>query len=134
VDVIRLGVEDDERRHRPHQRHLLRRLLPISPGRDARTGGFIEFDAAVRDEPLVMRATYWGGERDRQFHIEVDGRRIASERLAGEPAGEFIERDYDIPVDLLKGRERIRIRIQPEPGYTAGPLFGCRILAADSSG
>jgi uncharacterized protein len=134
VDVIRLGVEDDERRHRLTSDISYAVSYRFRPGRDARTGGFFEFDAAVREEPLVLRATYWGGERDRQFHIEVDGRRIASERLAGEQAGEFIERDYGIPVDLLKGRERIRIRIQPEPGYTAGPLFGCRILAASSSG
>ena len=67
------------------------------PGRDARTGGFLEFDAAVREEPLVLRATYWGGERDRVFHILVDGERIATQRLQGEHPGEFIERDYVLP-------------------------------------
>ena len=133
VDVIRLGVEDDERRHGLTSDISYAVSYRFRPGRDARTGGFFEFDAAVRDEPLMMRATYWGGERDRRFHIEVDGRRIASERLAGEPTGEFVERDYEIPADLVKGRERVRVRIEPEPGYTAGPLFGCRILAASSS-
>ncbi len=130
VDVIRLGVEEDERRHRLTSDISYAVSYRFRPGRDARTGGFIEFDAAVCDEPLVLRATYWGGERDRLFHIEVEGRRIASERLAGEPAGEFVDRDYPIPADLLKGRDRIRVRIQPESGYTAGPLFGCRVLSA----
>ena len=102
------------------------------PGRDARTGGFIEFDAAVRDEPLVLRATYWGGERDRVFHIEVDGRRIATQRLQGEHPGEFIERDYPLPLELVQGKDRVRIRFQPETGHTAGPVFGCRVLGAAS--
>jgi hypothetical protein len=103
------------------------------PGRDARTGGFLEFDAAVRDVPLVLRATYWGGERDRLFHIQVDGRQIATQRLHGENPGEFIERDYALPPEIVRGKRRVRIRFQPEDGYTAGPLFGCRILAADGA-
>ena len=90
----------------------------------------MEFDAAVRDEPLVLRATYWGGERDRVFHIEVDGRRIATQRLQGEHPGEFIERDYALPLEQVRGRKTVRIRFQPEAGHTAGPVFGCRILAA----
>ena len=94
VDVIRLGVEDDERRHRLASEISYAVSYRFRPGRDARTGGFLEFDAAVRDEPLVLRATYWGGERDRVFHIEVDGRRIATQRLQGEHPGEFIECDY----------------------------------------
>lgn len=46
-----------------------------------RTGGFPEFDVVGRDEPLVLRAAYWGGERDRIFHILFEGERIATQRL-----------------------------------------------------
>ena len=78
----------------------------------------------------MLRATYWGGERDRLFHIEVDGLRIATQALEGERPGEFIERDYALPMDRLAGKSRVRIRFLPETGFTAGPIFGCRILAA----
>jgi hypothetical protein len=132
LDVIRLGVEDDERRHRLASEISYAVSYRFRPGRDARTGGFIEFDAAVREEPLVLRATYWGGERDRVFHIEVDGRRIATERLHGAHPGEFIERDYPLPPDLVQGKDRVRIRFQPETGHTAGPVFGCRVLRSES--
>ena len=130
VDVIGLGVDADEERHRLTSAISYAVSYRFRPGRDARTGGFLEFDAAVRDGPLVLRATYWGGERDRLFHVEVDGRRIATQRLHGEHPGEFIERDYALPADLLRGKERVRIRFQPESGHTAGPVFGCRILEA----
>ena len=132
VDVIRLGVEDDERRHRLSSDISYAVSYRFRPGRDARTGGFLEFDAAVRAEPLILRATYWGGERDRVFHVEVDGVRIATERLHGEHPGEFIERDYALPLEQVQGRKIVRIRIQPETGYTAGPVFGCRVLAGDN--
>jgi hypothetical protein len=61
--------------------------------------------------PLVLRATYWGGKRDRVFHVLVDG----------EHPGEFIERDYAIPERLLEGRQLVRIRFQPETGHTPAP-------------
>jgi hypothetical protein len=137
VDVIRLGVEEDEMRHGLTSEISYAVSYRFRPGRDARTGGFIEFDAAVRDEPLILQATYWGGERDRQFHIEVDGARIATQRLHGEHPGEFITREYALPMDRRAGQRRVRVRVRPEPGHTAGPIFGFRILsthAADRRG
>ena len=130
LDIIRLGLEGDEKAHALSSEISYAVSYRFRPGRDARTGGFLEFDAAVREEPLVLRATYWGGERDRRFHIEADGLQIATQALDGEQPGEFIERDYALPAQSLAGKSRIRIRFQPESGYTAGPIFGCRILAA----
>jgi hypothetical protein len=131
VDVIRLGDAEEEKRHRLTSETSYAVSYRSRPGRDARTGGYIEFDAAVRDEPLVLRASYWGGERDRLFHVEIDGLRIATQRLQGEHPGEFIERDYALPRAALAGKRTVRVRFQPEPGHTAGPVFGCRILAGD---
>jgi uncharacterized protein len=133
LDVIRLGVEDDERRHGLTSELSYAVTYRFRPGRDARSGGFIEFEAAVRDEPLVLRATYWGGERDRLFHIEVDGVRIATQRLQAEQPGEFFDRDYALPAILPGGKSSVRVRIQPEGSHTAGPLFGCRILPASTA-
>lgn len=130
IDIVRLGVEEDERAHDLASAISYAVSYRFRPGRDARTGGYVEFDASVRDEPLVLRATYWGGERDRLFHIRVDGALIATVRLQGENPGEFIDRDYPIPPDVLTGKSRVRVRFEPEPGRTAGPVFGCRILAS----
>jgi len=128
VDVMHLGEMQPERDH-----GLTSAIsYPVSyrgkHGRDARTGGFFEFKAKVVDEPLTLKATYWGQERKRLFHILVDGTRIASETLGYDKMGEFIERDYPIPKELLKGKASISVRFEPEKGNTAGPVFGVLIF------
>jgi len=127
VDVITLGDAESERAHNLTSEISYAVSYRTRRGRDARTGGFFEFDAAVRPGPLVLQATYWGGERDRRFHIEIDGVRIATQRLQGEHPGEFITRDYAIPPVLLRGKRRVRVRFQPETGHSAGPAFGARL-------
>ena len=127
VDVMHLGEMQPERDHA-----LVSSIsYPVSyrgrNGRDARTGGFFEFKAKVADEPLTLKATYWGEERKRLFHILVDGTRIASETLDYNKMGEWVERDYAIPQELLKGKTSVTIRFEPEPGQTAGPVFGVLI-------
>jgi len=47
---------------------------------------------------------------------------------AGIHLGEFIERDYAIPQELLKGKATVTIRFEPEKGHTAGPVFGVLIF------
>ncbi len=128
VDVMHLGEMQPERDHA-----LVSKIsYPVAyrgrNGRDARTGGYFEFSMKVADEPLILRATYWGAERKRTFYILIDGKRIAAETLDAEKPGEFIDRDYPIPAELIKGKTAVVVRFEPEPGQTAGPVFGCRIF------
>ncbi|HEX3102268.1 MAG TPA: beta-L-arabinofuranosidase domain-containing protein, partial [Pyrinomonadaceae bacterium] len=128
VDVMHLGEMQPERDHK-----LTSSIsYPVSyrgrSGRDARTGGYFEFTAKVSDGPLTLKATYWGEERKRLFHILVDGTKIADETLGYNTMGEFIERDYPIPPELLKGKTTVTIRFEPETGSTAGPVFGVLVF------
>ncbi len=127
VDVMHLGEMQAERDH-----SLTSEIsYPVSyrgkKGRDARSGGFFEFKAKVNDEPLMLKATYWGEERKRQFYIAIDGTRIATETLGYNKPGEWVERDYAIPQELLKGKSSVVVRFEPEKGHTAGPVFGVLI-------
>lgn len=130
VDVMHLGEMQPERDH-----SLTSEIsFPVSyrgkNGRDARTGGFFEFKMKVTDDPLTLKATYWGEERKRLFHIMIDGTRIASETLGYNKPGEWVERDYPIPAEVLKGKSSVTVRFEPEKGHTAGPVFGCLIFRA----
>ncbi|MEZ5429074.1 MAG: glycoside hydrolase family 127 protein [Pyrinomonadaceae bacterium] len=131
VDLLALGEAESEKAHSLDSKFS----YPVSyrgrSGRDARTGGYFEFEAKVsREKPLRLRAAYWGEERNRKFYISVAGKRIASEYINAEKAGEFIERDYPIPPEAIEGKTSAVIRFEPEPGHTAGPVFGVRIFFA----
>ncbi|MEP7157763.1 MAG: glycoside hydrolase family 127 protein [Betaproteobacteria bacterium] len=129
VDVMYLGDMQPEREHELASEISYPVVYRGRRGRDARTGGFFAFRMKVRPGPLVLQATYWGDERNRRFHILVDGVRIASQTLEANLPGEFIYVDYPIPETLTREKTSVLVRFDPEPGRTAGPVFGCRIFA-----
>jgi DUF1680 family protein len=128
LDVMHLGEMQPERDH-DLQSDI---SYPVSyrgrMGRDARTGGYFSFRMKCGPGQLVLQATYWGEERNRDFHISIDGERVARVKLDGGHPGEFIDREYPLPERLTGGkRGTVVVRFEPEPGHTAGPVFGVRL-------
>jgi hypothetical protein len=80
-----------------------------------------------------LQATYWGEERERRFKILIDGTVVASEQLSGAGSSNFVERDYSIPLTVTNEKAVLRIRFEPEAGFTAGPVFGLRLIGAASN-
>jgi len=129
ADFVLLGQRQAEEGHALASKFSYAVEYRGRSGRDARTGGFFEFDLRTRPGPLALQATYWGDERRRVFHLLVEGQRIATETLDGQRPPGFIEVEYAIPEALTRGKEKIRVRFEPEPDRTAGPAFGVRLLA-----
>ena len=127
IDVMHLGEMQPERDH-DLQSDI---SYPVSyrgrMGRDARTGGYFSFRMKCGPGQLVLQASYWGEERNRDFYISIDGERVARVKLDGSHPGEFIDRDYVLPEKLTSGKSSIVVRFDPEPGHTAGPVFGARL-------
>lgn len=129
ADAIALGDAKAEEAHKLQSKISYSVSYRGRAGRDARTGGYFEFQAATRGHaPLVLQATYWGEERKRAFNILVEGQTIARQTLDGEHMAEFIEVDYPVPAELTRGKRFITVRFEPETGHTAGPVFGCRLF------
>ena len=132
ADVIELGEAQPERDHRLDAKFSYPVVYRGRTGRDARAGGYFQFVFAARPGPLILQASYWGEERNRSFLVKVDGVEIGRERLTGDHPGEFFDRNYEIPVGLTKDRTEITVRFEPEPNVSAGPVFGVRLLTAQS--
>jgi uncharacterized protein len=128
IDILQLGDDADEKAHALEARDSYALVYRGRKGRDARTGGYIAFRMKSAEGPLVLRASYSGDDRERVFHILVDGVTIATQSLNAEDRGGFIDRDYAIPRNLTEGKSTITIRFEPETGHSAGPVFGCRLL------
>lgn len=129
VDYMRLGDLAAEKEHGLVSKISYDLTYRMRPGRDARSEGFFEFSMKCDPKaPLKLQATYWGEEKKRIFYIIVDGERIATENLGYDKRGEFVEREYEIPLDLTKGKSSVKIKFEPEKGHTAGPVFGVRLF------
>ena len=85
---------------------------------------------AARDAAASLHALYWGEERNRRFDILVDGRRIATQTLAGDRLGSFFACEYPVPPELVRGKAQVVVRFQPSDETTrCGPVYGVRLLA-----
>jgi len=129
ADTVRLGDADAEREHSMESKISYPVVYRGRAGRDARSGGFFECTMKARPGPLTLQATYWGEERDRRFRILVDGGVVASEQLSGAGPSDFMEREYSIDEALTKEKSTLRIRFEPAPSFSAGPVFGLLLYA-----
>ncbi|MCM3872802.1 MAG: glycoside hydrolase family 127 protein [Pyrinomonadaceae bacterium] len=98
--------------------------------RHARDGGWVSFDLKVLpDQPVSLVCTYWGSETGaRTFDVLVGGVKIATQSLQNNKPGEFFEVTYAIPEELTRGKTKITVRFQPQPGNTAGGFYGLRVI------
>lgn len=103
--------------------------------RHAWDGGWFSFemkvDSAATNE---LVCTWWGSESgERNFDILVDGTKIASQKLLKNQPLKFWDANYPIPVALTRGKEKVTIKLQAQPGNFAGALYGSRILRTQTN-
>src|SRR6185503_20811278 len=98
--------------------------------RHARDGGWLSLDLKVLpDQAVGLVCSYWGSETGpRNFEILVDGKKIAAQSLQNDKPGEFFDVTYQIPQELTRGKNKITIRFQAQPGNLAGGFYGVRII------
>ena len=130
VDVMFLGEMQPERDHALTSDQSYPVTYRGRQGRDVRSGGFMEFSLKVRPGPLVLQASYWGGERARDFDILVDNVKIATQHLDNDRPGKFFDVEYPLPAALTRGKSAVKVRFVPHDRSTAGPVFGVRLYTA----
>jgi DUF1680 family protein len=132
VDVLRPGEQQSEIDHNVQGEktgalEALGRKL-----RHAWDGGWFSFEMKV--DPAATNelvCTWWGDESgERNFDILVDGTKIASQKLLHNQPGKFWDATYPIPAELTRGKQKITVKLQAQPGNYAGGLFYARILRA----
>lgn len=96
--------------------------------RDA-TGWFSYILKDKKREAKKLRIMYYGGDRDRNFKIIVNGSTIASEQLNGSYGDDFFTEDYTIPESVLKSANGVfTVKFQAEQNSRAGGIFEVRLM------
>ena len=99
--------------------------------RDARNGGFFSYNMDTHgEENLTLMVRYWGNENgNRNFDILIDGQVLATEKLSGKWRRDaFINAEYPIPAECIKGKKVINVRFQSKPNSIAGGIFYVRLI------
>lgn len=135
VDDAHFGEQQPERDHNVQSEKSNAGQFHGRFYRDATAGGF--FSAELKVDPNaknILRCTYWGSDDRRQFEILVDGRQIATQSLTRtrETRDRFITADYPLPQEATSGKQKVTVRFQPVGNSTAGGVFGCRMLRAET--
>ncbi len=105
-------------------------------GRPGRRGkAWFSFDLPVDPtHPMALVVTYNRDEwQDRAFEIQVDGRRIAEQRIPRRGPTEFFDAEYPVPADLVKDRPKVTVRFQAAKGSEIAAVFGLRMIRADAA-
>jgi hypothetical protein len=129
IDVLRLGEAQAEHEHALSSDRSYTVVYRGRHGRDARSGGFLEFTLRCAPGPLVLQATYWSDEHARDFDLLLDGQRVATQHLDSDARGRFFDVDYPLDAALTAGKSSVRVRIAPREGSSAGPVYGVRLSA-----
>ncbi len=102
-------------------------------GRHWRHGRDFQYTLDARGQKHAqLSVTYSGTDSGREFDILANGTLIATQTLAGETPGEFVEKRYEIPASVLAAAPEGRVTVRfVAKKVLAGGVFDIRLLRSD---
>jgi len=93
-------------------------------------GEWFSYDLRVNGgHPNELVCTWWGDEAGEGFFdILIYGTRIASDRLLPNRPGSFWDATNVLLVEFRRGKEKVTVKFQAQPGNFAGGVFGRPML------
>lgn len=92
--------------------------------RDATPNGQFSYEMAVDNTVTnYLAVKYYSGDVGRHFTILVDGTLLADVTLADPNPNGFYDIYYEIPAELINGKEKITITFKATPDSYAGGIF-----------
>ena len=128
--VDEVTIAETEEDHDMEGSHEPTTLIGTKKGRKASRGGYFSYTMKVLPhESMSLTCRYWGGEpKGRWFDIAIDGQVIATQKLDHDVPNKFFDVEYKIPAALTRGKTSVTVQFQARPAWTAGTVYGCRML------
>lgn len=101
-------------------------------GRSATDGGWFSYDMKVNKDKdrNYLVVTYWGSAtKAHVFDVIINDKVIKREDLYDRWPLTYYEVAYEIPQELIKGKDKVTVRFQAQPGYNAGAVFGLKMTS-----
>jgi DUF1680 family protein len=104
-------------------------------GRAGRRGAkWFSFDLPVDPvHPMALVVTYNNDEwQERKFEILVEAMRVGQQTIERRGPMRFFDVEYAVPVEVLKGKQKVTVKFQAGNGSEIGAVFGIRMIRADA--
>lgn len=130
IDFFQPGEMQPERNHNFKDLKTWARENKNRKFREVDRGGWFTCEMKVnKNEPTNLVVEYWGGYTgSKTFDILVNDTKIATENISNKKPGEFLDVVYEIPQNLISGKDKITVKFMPHEGHRAGPVFGVRTI------
>lgn len=130
IDLFRLGEMQPERDHLFDGQKVWADEMKSKKFREIDRGGWMSFTMKTkRNEKVLLVLEYWGGfSGSKTFDIIVEGEIIATENISSIGKSKFVDFKYSVPDELIKGKDKINVKIIPHKGHRAGPIFSVRTV------
>lgn len=105
--------------------------------RHATNNGWFSYDLAVDDtaEKNYLNLTFYSGDRNRKFDIIVDGELLSTYTIHdNQGTNVFYIETFELPNELVEGKEKITIRFQGGYSSFVGGLYGISITTGTAFG
>ncbi|MBQ5818276.1 MAG: hypothetical protein IIW32_00185, partial [Bacteroides sp.] len=131
VDAVATAEQQPEVDHNMKSERSERGHFQSEGWRDAKNGGYFAYNMDTKgEENLTLMVRFWGNESgNRSFDIMIDDKVLVTENIVGKWKREaFVNAEYAIPTEWLKGKDVINVRFQSKPGTVAGGVFYVRLV------
>lgn len=98
--------------------------------REANDGGSFSYLMSTHSETnLSLIVRYWGFEwGTRKFDIYIDDEKLVSvDTSTRNSINQFIEKAYEIPANLIKGKDKIKVRFQAQSNSSTSAIYFVRL-------
>lgn len=129
VDQVHPGQQSSEKAHDLNSENSLTGIGPQGRAwRDAAPDGWFSYTLANRSgADLDLVCTWWGSDRDREFDILVNGKKLATQKLEGVQPGSYHDTSFAIPREALAGQQNVVVRFQGIGKGRVGGVFDTRL-------
>ncbi len=132
IGFLQPGVAQVERDHNQQGENTSISRVDGRPGRTGR--GWFSYDLPVDQQgPTTLVVTYQtDARRARTFDILVDGQRIAQPAFERTSVSRFLDVEYPIPADVVRGKQKVTVRFQATNGNDIAAVFGLRTIRGNA--